>query len=144
MTEWVKIDRASGDVLKRRTEDKLERVFTKPVVWIELQKRDAPKYDAATHKLNATVTQPDISDLSVAVPTDAKRVEGYEAVALSDKEVGEVKEIAVRVTDRNMAQITEELMVAIAEGKTLNRAAFSDATWEKINERRKIRGESEV
>jgi hypothetical protein len=87
MTEWVKIDRATGDVIRRRNEDKLERVFSKPVVWIELEKKDAPEYDTATHKLNATVTQPDLSDLSVAVPTDAKRVEGYEAVALSDSEI---------------------------------------------------------
>mgnify|MGYP003117407546 CR=1 FL=1 len=144
MTEWVKIDRATGNVLKRRTEDSLERVMNKAVVWIELDKKNAPEYDASTHKLNATVVQPDLSDLSQTVPTDAKRVEGYEAVALSDKEVREAKEIAVRVTDRNMAQITEELMTAIATGKTLNRAAFPDSTWAKINERRKIRGESEI
>ena len=144
MTEWVKIDRATGDVLKRRTEDKLERVFNKPVVWIELEKKDAPKYDAATHKLNATVTQPDLSDLSVAVSPSAKRVEGYEAVALSNDEIDAAKRIKLRVTDSNMAQITEELMVAIATGKTLNRAAFSDATWAKINERRNIRGESDI
>ena len=92
MTTWVKIDRATGDVLKRRTEDKLERVFNKPVVWLEVEKKDAPEYDAATHKLNATVTQPDLSDLSVAVPTDAKRVEGYEAVALSDSEIAASKD----------------------------------------------------
>ena len=87
MTKWVKINRATGNVLKRRTEDKLERVLNKSVVWIELEKKDAPEYDAATHKLNATVTQPDLSDLSVAVSADAKRVEGYEAVALSDSEI---------------------------------------------------------
>ena len=144
MTEWVKIDRATGDVLKRRTEDKLERVFNKPVVWIKLEKKDAPDFDASTHKLNATVTQPDLSDLSVAVSPSAKRVEGYEAVALSNDEIDAAKRIKLRVTDSNMAQITEELMTAIAQGKTLNRAAFPDSTWEKINERRKIRGESEV
>ena len=92
MTKWVKINRATGNVLKRRTEDNLERVFNKPDVWIELEKKDAPEYDAATHKLNATVTQPDLSDLSVAVPTDAKRVEGYEAVALSDSEIAANKD----------------------------------------------------
>ena len=85
-----------------------------------------------------------MSDLSADVSASTKRVEEWEVVELSDDEKSEVKEIKVRVTDRNMAQITEELMVAIAEGKTLNRAAFSDATWEKINERRKIRGESEI
>jgi len=87
MTKWVKIDRTTGNVLKRRTEDKLERVLNKSVVWIELEKKDAPEYDASTHKLNATVAQPDLSDLSVAVSTDAKRVEGYEAAALSDSEI---------------------------------------------------------
>tara|TARA_R100001443_G_scaffold23095_1_gene35283 strand:- start:1613 stop:2020 length:408 start_codon:yes stop_codon:yes gene_type:complete len=92
MTKWVKIDRSTGNVLKRRTEDNLERVFNKPVVWIELEKKDAPEYDAATHKLNATVVQPDLSDLSQTVPTDAKRVEGYEAVALSDSEIAANKD----------------------------------------------------
>ena len=57
MTEWVKIDRATGNVLKRRTEDSLERVMNKAVVWLEVEKKDAPDFDASTHKLNATVTQ---------------------------------------------------------------------------------------
>ena len=92
MTDWVKIHRATGNVLKRRTEDKLERVFNKPVVWIEVEKKDAPEYDASTHKLNATVTQPDLSDLSVAVSPSAKRVEGWEAVALSDSEIAANKD----------------------------------------------------
>ena len=87
MTDWVKIDRKTGNVLKRRTEDKLERVFNKPLVWIELEKKDAPEYDATTHKLTPVVTQPDLSDLSVAVSPSAKRVETYKAVKLSDEEV---------------------------------------------------------
>jgi hypothetical protein len=87
MTEWVKIDRKTGNVLKRRTEDKLERVFNKPVVWIEVEKKDAPDFDASTHKLTQVVTQPDLSDLSVAVSPSAKRVETYKAVKLSDEEV---------------------------------------------------------
>ena len=87
MTEWVKIDRKTGNVLKRRTEDKLERVFNKPLVWIELDKKDAPDFDASTHKLTPVVTQPDLSDLSVAVSPSAKRVETYKAVKLSDEEV---------------------------------------------------------
>lgn len=74
-------------MLKRRTEDKLERVFNKPLVWIELEKKDAPEYDATTHKLTPVVTQPDLSDLSVAVSPSAKRVETYKAVKLSDEEV---------------------------------------------------------
>ena len=144
MTEWVKIDRATGNVLKRRTEDSLERVMNKAVVWLELDEKEEPSYNANTHKLRKKVTQPDLSDLSADVSASTKRVEEWEVVELSDDEKSEVKEIKVRVTDRNLAQITEELMEAIAEGKTLNRAAFSDATWEKINERRKIRGESEI
>ena len=87
MTEWVKIDRKTGNVLKRRTEDKLERVFNKPVVWIEVEKKDAPDFDASTHKLTPVVTQPDLSDLSVAVSPSAKRVEAWKAVKLSDEEV---------------------------------------------------------
>lgn len=87
MTRWVKIDRATGDVLKRRTEDKLERVFNKPVVWLEVEKKDAPEYDASTHKLTPVVTQPDLSDLSVAVSPSAKRVETYKAVKLTDAEI---------------------------------------------------------
>jgi hypothetical protein len=87
MTEWVKIDRATGNVLKRRTEDSLERVMNKAVVWIELDKKDAPEYDASTHKLEPVVTQPDLSDLSVAVSPSAKRVETYKTVKLTDEEV---------------------------------------------------------
>ena len=63
MTRWVKIDRATGDVLKRRTEDKLERVFNKPVVWLEVEKKDAPDSPSA------------------------KRVETYKAVKLTDAEI---------------------------------------------------------
>ena len=92
MTEWVKIDRATGEVLKKRTEDKLERVFNKPQVWIELDKKNAPEYDASTHKLNAIVTQPDLSDLSVDVPSSSKRVEDWEAVALSESEIAANKD----------------------------------------------------
>jgi hypothetical protein len=92
MTEWVKIHRATGDVLKRRTEDKLERVFNKPVVWIELDKKDAPEHDVLTHKLIKTVEQPDLSDLSVDVPPACKRVEDWEAVELSDTEIAEAKD----------------------------------------------------
>tara|TARA_R100001443_G_scaffold90665_1_gene97177 strand:+ start:83 stop:490 length:408 start_codon:yes stop_codon:yes gene_type:complete len=92
MTEWVKIDRATGNVLKRRTEDSLERVMNKAVVWIELDKKDAPEYDASTHKLEPVVTQPDLSDLSVDVPSSSKRVEDWEAVALSDSEIAANKD----------------------------------------------------
>ena len=92
MTEWVKIDRATGNVLKRRTEDKLERVFNKPLVWLELEKQEVPDFDASTHKLSKTVTQPDLSDLSVAVSPSTKRVEGWEVVALSDSEIAANKD----------------------------------------------------
>ena len=39
MTSWVKIDRKTGNILKMRTEDSLNRIFNKPSVWIELEKK---------------------------------------------------------------------------------------------------------
>ena len=77
MTSWVKIDRKTGNVLKMRTEDSLNRVFNKSSVWIELEKKDAPEYNSITHKLNKTIVQPDLSDLSVDVPSSSKRVEDW-------------------------------------------------------------------
>ena len=92
MTSWVKIDRKTGNVLKMRTEDSLNRVFNKPFVWIELEKKDAPEYNSITHKLNKTIVQPDLSDLSVDVPSSSKRVEDWETVALSDSEIAANKD----------------------------------------------------
>ena len=51
MTSWVKIDRKTGNILKMRTEDSLNRIFNKSSVWIELEKKDAPEYNSITHKL---------------------------------------------------------------------------------------------
>jgi hypothetical protein len=92
MTSWVKIDRKTGNVLKMRTEDSLNRVFNKSSVWIELEKKDAPEYNSITHKLNKTIVQPDLSDLSVDVPSSSKRVEDWETVALSDSEIAANKD----------------------------------------------------
>ena len=92
MTSWVKIDRKTGDVLKMRTENNLYRIFNKPHVWIEVERKDAPEYNSLTHKLNKTVVQPDLSDLSVDVPSSSKRVEDWEVVALSDSEIAANKD----------------------------------------------------
>ena len=127
MTEWVKIDRATGSVLKKRTEDKLERVFNKPQVWLELEKKDAPDYDAFTHKLIKTVEQPDLSDLSVDVPSSSKRLEDWEAVALTDSEIAEAKDRQYSQPDTVMFPLAldQEIRIRALESKNaLNVAEF--------------------
>lgn len=86
MTNYVKIDRATGDILKRKV-DVEKRVFNKAVVWIEIEQQVRPVYNNETHRLNPVVTQPDLSDLNLDVPPTTKRVESWEVVILTAQEL---------------------------------------------------------
>jgi len=83
MKTWVKIDRATGNVMKRKSASNLERVFHKKYVWIEQTTASVPSYNKETQKLGRIVTQSDLSNLTVDVPSDTKRVEGWEIIDLS-------------------------------------------------------------
>tara|TARA_R100001224_G_scaffold52906_1_gene30929 strand:+ start:191 stop:610 length:420 start_codon:yes stop_codon:yes gene_type:complete len=139
MTKYARITSSTGAIIEEKDEAEFRggkppaANVAKDWEWLPVT-IEKPSFDSETEVLEGPKD----------VVTAEKITRKWTVAKLSDKKLDEAKEIKLRVTDRNMAEITEELMVAIATGKTLNRAAFSDATWEKINERRTIRGESEV
>ena len=141
---WVKIDRATGEIVKRKTEAVMERVFDKPTVWLELLREDPPDFDANTQKIVADVRQSDLSDLSVAVDPGEQRIESWSVVQLSADELEKRTSIRIEETDHLLAKIVEDILVVIATGATLNKAAFSSAVWDQINARRALRGEADV
>lgn len=108
MTSWVKIDRKTGNVLKMRTEDSLNRTFNKTSVWIELERKNVPEHNPITHKLNKTIVQPDLSDLSVDVPSSSKRVEDWEVVALSDSEIAANKDAQYSPPETVLFKLTHD------------------------------------
>jgi len=144
MITWKLIDRATGAVLKTKTEDSMTRVLNKPKVWLPVRFDSRPVYDADTHKLQASVAQPDLSDLSTDVDPEAVRVEGWSVTALSSDELADRKVARIKDTDRHMLRMVEDVMVALATGKQLKRASFPAELWEKINTRRRLRGLEDV
>jgi len=142
--KWVKIDRATGEIVKRKTEAAIERVFDKRTVWLELVREDAPDFDSNTQKIVADVQQSDLSDLSVDVDPSEKRVESWAVVQLSGDELAKRTSIRIEETDHLLTKFVEDILVAIATGATLNRAAFSSDVWDTINARRSLRGEADV
>jgi len=144
MTNYVKIDRATGDILKRKKAASMERVFDKTSVWIELEKQSQPVYDEDTQKLVSSVTQPDMSDLNVDVSPTAKRVEGWDIVALNAGELNRRKQDKIANLDHTLTRIAEDVMVAIATGQPLERASFPPQVWATINARRSLRGQADV
>ncbi len=141
---FVKIERATGDILKRKEAPSMDRVFNKKAVWIELERKSQPDFNPETHKLVATVEQPDLSDLSTDVDPSTKRVEGWLAVPLDGGEIQGRTNGKISATDHKLARITEDIMVAIATGEPLTRDTFHPKVWEKINKRRQLRGQSDV
>ena len=144
ITKWVKIDRATGAVVKQRTAEEMERVFDKPFVWIELERLAAPSFDADTEKLEPVATQADFSDLDVDVDPNEKRLESWAIVALAAAELQRRTNDRIAETDQLLTRIIEDIMVAIATGDPLERATFPDKVWDKINARRALRGAAVV
>ena len=142
--KWVKIDRSNGNVIKGKTAAELKRVFNKSTVWLELVREARPNFNLNTQKLVAQVAQSDLSDLSVDVDPSEKRVESWSVVSLSSDELAKRTSDRIEETDYLLAKIVEDIMVVIATGATLNRAAFSSDVWDQINARRSLRGEDDV
>ena len=103
-----------------------------------------PNFDLNTQKLVAQVQQSDLSNLSVDVDPSEKRVESWSVVSLSSDELAKRTSDRIEETDYLLAKIVEDIMVVIATGATLNRAAFSSDVWDQINARRSLRGEDDV
>jgi hypothetical protein len=144
MTNWVKIDRATGDIIKRKRADSMTRIFNKPSVWLEQVNEAKPAYDPDTHKLEALITQPDMSDLSVDVDPSAQRVEGWSTVAMSADELQDIVNGKIAQTDRFLARMVEDILVHVAQGTPLTRNAFHPKVWDRINARRALRGKAPV
>jgi len=142
---YAKIDRATGKVLKQKSSEGMERVFNKEVVWLEMELTGKPDYDKDNEKVvQYQRVSADISDLSIDVPPDTKFLQGYDVVSLTTDEKEQVRLGKIADSDEDLAKLTEDILVVIAQGGTLEKDSFPDEVWEKVNARRVLRGEGEV
>jgi len=145
MKKWYsKIDRSTGDIVKRKELNNPERALNKPFVWLPEERDAQPEYNKETHKLVQTEIIPDLSDMSIGVSPDAKRALGFDVVALTEEEKVRIKTGKIAGSDGTLARMTEDILVIIAQGGVLEKDSFADEVWEKINARRILRGEDEV
>ena len=145
MKKWYsKIDRSTGNIVKRKEFNNPERALNKSFVWLPEERDAQPDCNKETHKLVQTDTIPDLSDMTVDVSPDAKRVLGFDVVALSADEKEQIRLGKIAGSDGDLAKLTEDILVIIAQGGTLEKDSFADEVWEKINARRVLRGEDEV
>jgi hypothetical protein len=82
--------------------------------------------------------------LNVDVPPDTKFLQGFDKVDLSNDEKEQIKLRKIVESDDDLARFTEDILVAIAQGDTLEKDSFPDEVWDKVNARRVLRGEGEV
>ena len=142
---YAKIDRATGKVLKQKSSEGMERAFGKEVVWLEMELTGRPDYDEDNEKVvQYQRVSADISDLSIDVPPDTKLIQGYDKVDLSNDEKEQVRLGKIADSDEDLAKLTEDILVVIAQGGTLEKDSFPSEVWEKVNARRVLRGEDEV
>jgi len=141
---YAKIDRSTGNIVKRKEFDNPKRALNKPFVWLPEERDAQPEYDKETHKPVQTETIPDLSDMAIDVSQDAKRVLGFDVVALTEEEKARIKTGKIANSDGVLARMTEDILVIIAQGGVLEKDSFADEVWEKINTRRLLRGENEI
>ena len=142
---YAKIDRATGKVLKQKSSEGMERAFGKEVVWLEMELTGRPDYDEDNEKVvQYQRVSADISDLSIDVPPDTKFLQGYDVVSLTTDEKEQVRLGKIAGSDEDLAKLTEDILVVIAQGGTLEKDSFPSEVWEKVNARRVLRGEDEV
>ena len=145
MKKWYsKIDRSTGNIVKRKEFNNPERALNKPFVWLPEERDIRPEYDKETHKLVQTETIPDLSDTTVDVSQDAKRALGFDVVVLTEEEKAQINTREIADSDGTLARMTEDILVIIAQGGVLEKDSFAEEVWEKINARRLLRGEDEV
>ena len=82
--------------------------------------------------------------MGVDVSPDAKRVLGFDVIALTEEEKARIKAGKIAASDGTLARMTEDILVIIAQGGVLEKDSFVEEVWEKINARRVLRGEDEV
>jgi hypothetical protein len=144
---FVKIDRATGNVVKRKKYDTDNpRPLNKSFVWLEEVQEAKPVYDEDIDKLVPVITLPDLSDLNADVDPLLKWVRGYNVVALNAQELQARVDVKVAVTDGKLVKAVELIFTKIATngGVALQRSDFPNLVWDKINARRALRGEAPV
>ena len=113
MTEYLKVRKADGAILKQKNYDNPTRDLKKESVWLPLEVSDTePSYDSATQKLVRYYIIPDLAgDL-----TDAKVTYALKAEALSD-----IEKLAILTNAMNEKLLAGETLSAdeIAERKAL-------------------------
>jgi hypothetical protein len=87
MATYLKIDRATGNVLVRENKDDPKRALNKPTVWLPLVSDSPLDFDSAAEKLVARLDVPDLADMSRDVASDAVATEGFDVVALTAEEI---------------------------------------------------------
>ena len=140
---YAKIDRSTGAVIKMKIyTDNMDRPLNKPFVWLTIEQKAPPVFDKETHKLVGTVTQPDLSDLSLDVPVNAKRVIGTKAVILTAEELQDKIDAKIDNSNNEMARAVELILTRIAtKSSRLVKSDFPEKVWERIDERRALSGQ---
>jgi hypothetical protein len=95
MTTYLKIDRATGNVLVREDKDAPTRALNKPTIWLPLVSDPPPSFDLAAEKLVARLDIPDLADLGRDVASDAVATEGFNVVALTVEEIASQEQARV-------------------------------------------------
>jgi|TARA_Y100000034_G_scaffold102014_1_gene126663 hypothetical protein len=139
MVPYAKIERATGEVLKRKRMSEPVRALHKAEVWLPVERPAPPAFNPDTHKLAEKITQPDLSNLAVDVPADAVRIEGHKKIALTGAEKQARTNAKIAALDHGMARVAEDVAVAMVTAGDVPQAAI-----DKINARRRLRGQSEI
>lgn len=77
MALYAKIDRATGALLEYRELTSPVRSLNKAHVMLPVTRDAKPPFDEDTEQVTAAITQPDLSNLTIDVPSNASRVEGW-------------------------------------------------------------------
>tara|TARA_R100000656_G_C3949855_1_gene128244 strand:- start:500 stop:925 length:426 start_codon:yes stop_codon:yes gene_type:complete len=106
----------------------------KPLRWLPYTMDDEPIFDADTH----------IKERSVETVGESEVTLSHPVRALTQAELTSRRQGKIRGLDNTLVRIVEDLMVAVATGEPLTRDTFPAQAWEKINKRRRLRGQADV
>jgi len=143
----VKYDRVSGKVVKHRklSEHQLAtRDLSKKYVWLEEVQGVTDSYDPETQKIIKTYELPDLSDLSISVDVGVKMAINYIAINLTADEIQANKEKKIYDTDQGLIRGIEDIIVMISKGAPLNKNSLPVELIDKVNVRRRYRGEADI
>jgi hypothetical protein len=138
--DYVLVEDVTNNILERVVGAKEFRTGSPPILngkpfkWLPYVEDVEPVYDEVTHKRLVSVEV--ITDTEVTLTHPIKK-----------KTAGELQaDILGRIAflDMGLIRIVEDIMVAIATGASLTRANFPAAIWDKINDRRKLRGLDDI